>query len=165
MKAVVVYESFWGTTAAVARAIAEGLGGGTPALTTDEAVGEVVAAADMIVVGAPIHAFSLPTEQGRQNLAAQAAKAPAPPDLGHPSLRSWLASLPPLRARVAAFDTGYRWSPGSASGFILRGLKQRGLTPVGKGKRFLVAGSYGPPKEGELEKARRWGEELARMLP
>jgi len=165
VKAVVVYESFWGTTAAVARAIADGIGEGTPVLTTDEAVGEVLAAADLLVVGAPIHAFSLPGEQGRQNLAAQASKAPAPPDLAHPSLRSWLAALPPLHARAAAFDTGFRWSPGSATGFILRVLKQQGLTPVGKGRRFLVTGSYGPARAGELEKARRWGEELAGMLP
>ena len=39
MKAVVVYESHWGNTAAVARAVAEGLGHGARALTTDEATG------------------------------------------------------------------------------------------------------------------------------
>ena len=31
MKAVVVYESLWGNTAAIARAIAEGIGEGTQA--------------------------------------------------------------------------------------------------------------------------------------
>lgn len=37
MNAVVVYESHWGNTAAVARAVAEGLGPEARALTTDEA--------------------------------------------------------------------------------------------------------------------------------
>ncbi len=37
MKAIVVYESHWGSTAAVARAIAEGMGPDVPALDTDEA--------------------------------------------------------------------------------------------------------------------------------
>jgi flavodoxin len=36
MKAIVVYESLWGSTAAVARAIADGLGSGARALSTAE---------------------------------------------------------------------------------------------------------------------------------
>ncbi|MGE5590528.1 MAG: hypothetical protein ACM3ZA_07915 [Bacillota bacterium] len=39
MKAVVVYESHWGNTAAVARAIAAGMGPGAQALSTAEASG------------------------------------------------------------------------------------------------------------------------------
>ena len=37
IKAVVVYESYWGNTAAVARAIAAGIGPGVPALPTSAA--------------------------------------------------------------------------------------------------------------------------------
>ena len=47
MKAIVVYESHWGNTAAIARAIAEGLGPEARALTTAEATGEAVAGADL----------------------------------------------------------------------------------------------------------------------
>ena len=46
MKAVVVYESLWGNTAAVARAIAEGIGPQAQALCTDEASADVVAPAE-----------------------------------------------------------------------------------------------------------------------
>ena len=35
MHAVVVYESFWGNTAAIARAIADGIGPEASAMTTD----------------------------------------------------------------------------------------------------------------------------------
>src|SRR5687767_10806034 len=95
MKAVVVYESLWGNTAAVARAIAEGIGPAAVALTADAATEEAIAGAELIVAGAPVHAFSLPRESSRAQLAAKPdADAPAPPDLSHPSLRSWLEALP-----------------------------------------------------------------------
>ena len=51
MNAVVVYESLWGDTAAVAAAVAEGLGGGARAMSTAQATSEVVGAADLIVAG------------------------------------------------------------------------------------------------------------------
>ena len=62
MKAVVVYESHWGNTAEIARAIASGIGPDTPALATDEARGAVLADADLIVAGAPVIGFRLATE-------------------------------------------------------------------------------------------------------
>jgi len=62
MKAIVVYESHWGNTAAIARAIAEGIGPEARALSTAAAIGEVIAGADLIVAGAPQMGFSLPTE-------------------------------------------------------------------------------------------------------
>src|SRR5665647_2453992 len=48
------YESLWGNTAAVARAIAEGLGPEARALTTAEATTDVVAGADVIVASAVV---------------------------------------------------------------------------------------------------------------
>lgn len=92
MKAVVVYESLWGNTAAIARAIAEGIGPDAQALTTDAARAEAIADADLIVAGAPVLGFSLPTDQMRDSVARSEAGAPSPPDLSHPSLRSWLDS-------------------------------------------------------------------------
>ncbi|MFH1736305.1 MAG: flavodoxin domain-containing protein [Actinomycetota bacterium] len=62
MKAVVVYESRWGNTAAVAKVIAEGIGPEARAMTTDEATSEAIADVDLIVAGAPILGFALPTE-------------------------------------------------------------------------------------------------------
>ena len=45
MKAVVVYESLWGNTAAIARAIAAGLGPEAKALSTAEATPDILAGA------------------------------------------------------------------------------------------------------------------------
>jgi hypothetical protein len=161
MKAVVVYESLWGNTAQVAKAIAEGLGPEVPALTTDEASGEALEGVDLIVAGAPIHGFRLPNESSR-NQTRSNTRAPRPPDLSHPSLRSWLDALPEGNGRSAAFETGFRASPGGKSA-ILRKLEHAGFKRLKKGERFLVAGAYGPLRDGELERARQWGAELARL--
>ena len=160
MGAVVVYESFWGNTAAIARAIAEGIGSGTPALTTDEATAEVLAGADLLVVGAPIIAFSLASNTSRANIATD-AKAPQPADVSHTLMRVWLEGLPKGSGRFATFETGYKWSPG-ATKRIARGLKAAGYTEAAEPERFLVAGGYGPMQEGELERAREWGVTLAK---
>ncbi len=54
MKAVVVFESHWGNTAAVARAIAEGIGPEARALSTADATGAALAGVDLIVAGATL---------------------------------------------------------------------------------------------------------------
>jgi len=161
MKAVVVYESRWGNTAAVARAIAGGLGAEACALSTAEATGEAIAGADLIVAGAPLLGFSLPTESMLKGLASNAARDPTPPDLSHPSMRSWIDTLPAGSGRAASFETRIWWSPGSAAKAILGKLEAAGYQPIAKAQRFVVQGKYGPLRPGELEKARAWGAELA----
>ena len=160
MHALVVYESFFGNTAAIARAIAEGIGPGASAVTTDDATPAVVSDADLIVVGAPVLAFRLPTDQVRAGLLRE-TKAPTPPDTSHRSMRSWLESVPAGDARMAAFETRFRFSPGGSIGTITHELEQAGYRPIAKAKKFLVTGTYGPLKAGEIERARAWGTELA----
>ncbi len=161
MHAVVVYESHWGNTEAVARAIADGLGPDACALTTDEASGPAIDGARLIVAGAPVVAFGLPGERAMAGLKKAAKSAPAAPDLSHPSLRAWLAGLPFGRGVAAAFETRLHWSPGGSTGTIERGLEAAGYQRLAKGRRFFVTGQYGPLREGELERAREWGRELA----
>ncbi len=162
MKAIVVYESLWGNTAAIARAIAEGLGSGAQALSTAEATNAIAAGADLIVAGAPLFAFQLPTDKIRETIRGKAATFPAPPDLSHPPLRAWLQTVPPGTGRAAAFETRIWWSPGGATGSILKALKKAGYESLTRGKRFRVAGLTGPLKPGEFERARAWGAGLAR---
>ena len=164
MNAVVVYESHWGNTAAVARAIAEGLGPDVRALTTDEATGAAISDADLIVAGAPVIAFRLASDKMRAGLANDSSKAPSPPDLSHPSMRSWLKDLPWSHGRSAAFETRVWWSPRGATGDIERGLQGAGYPALAKAGRFVVTGTYGPLKDGELERARQWGAELAATM-
>jgi flavodoxin len=73
MKIVVVYESVYGNTAAVAQAVAEGL----RALGEVDvrAVGDESVEADLIVVGAPTHAHGLPSSMTRKAIEAAAEEA------------------------------------------------------------------------------------------
>jgi flavodoxin len=164
MKVVVVYESVWGNTAAIARAIAEGIGPEAPALSTAEASATVLTDTDLIVAGAPVHGFRLPTDGTRESIRKNPGKTSAPPDLSHPSLRSWLDALPKGHGRFAAFETRIWWSPRGATGTIARKLRRAGYDQVGKPHRFVVKGKDGPLRDGELERAREWGAELAKAM-
>ena len=163
MNAVVVYESHWGNTAAIAQAIADGIGPGTRALNTDEATPEVVAGADLIVAGSPVIAFALPRE-GTLHQIARDEKAPTAPDVDHPLLRTWLDNLPSGFGFGAAFETRIWWSLRGATGTIESKLKEAGYQRLLPGERFIVSGGYGPLREGELERARRWGSALAEAM-
>ena len=158
MKAVAVYESLWGNTEAVARAIAEGIGPDARALSTVEATPDRVADADLVVAGAPIQGFSLPGERMRAGIRPDTNPAP---DLSAPTLRSWLERLPAGHGRSASFETKIRWSPGSATRVIDRELTKVGYPPLARAEHFVVDGKFGPLRDGELDRARRWGAELA----
>ena len=159
MEAIVVYESVWGNTAAVARAVAEGIGGGTRAFAADEVPPELLAKADLIVAGSPVFAFSLPTEKMRETILRGETDGP-PPDLSHPSLRSWLDQLPAGRGLAAAFETRIWWSPRGATGTIEKKLASAGYRRLLKGEKYIVTDKAGPLREGELERARTWGQAL-----
>jgi flavodoxin len=163
MRAIVVYESHWGNTATVARAIADGIGPEVSVLDTDAAAGPALAGVDLIVAGAPVIAFGLPREGMRKQLAAD-VKAPTPADLSHPLLREWLEALPVGRGWGAAFETRIWWSLRGATGTIESKLRQSGYARLAKGERFIVAGAYGPLRDGEIERARAWGATLAQLV-
>ncbi len=164
MHAVVVYESLWGNTAEVARAIAEGLGPGARALRTDEAGAEALEAVDLIVAGAPVFGFKLSSDKMREAIRANPGKAPAPPDLSSPALRTWLDVLPAGHGRSAAFDTQVRGPFGSGAPEIAKALEAAGYASLVEPAGFVVKGRYGPLRKGELDRARAWGAELARAM-
>ena len=81
--------------------------------------------------------------------------------------RDWLRDLPQRPRQAAAFDTRVHGSPlltGSASHGIGRRLQRHGYNVVGT-ESFVVTGTEGPLAEGELDRARAWGAELAQALP
>ena len=162
MKAVVVYESLWGNTAAIAKAIAEGVGPDARALSTDEATTDALAGADLVVAGAPLLGFNLPTEDMRKSIADNPTMPDA--DVAHPSMRSCLEGLPKGSGRGAGFETRIWWSPGSAAKKIAAGLEGAGYSAAAKPEKFLVTGRYGPLKDGEVERARQWGARLAQDI-
>ena len=162
MKVLVVFESLWGNTEAVARAIAAGIGPEAKVLTTSEATPEVVAEASLLVAGCPVLAFGVPTQRRLDGVRSEVGRAPSDPDLTQLSMQQWLDGLAPGTGRCAAFDTRVRGPFGSASPKVLEAMERRGYRSVAKPQAFQVRGKYGPLREGELDRARRWGEELGR---
>jgi hypothetical protein len=170
MKALVVYESLFGNTSTIARAIAEGLG--TRALSTAEATAAEIADVDLIVAGAPIHILGLPSAKTREDVRTGGyGQPPSVPDLSHPPMREWLAALPKRRCRSAAFETGVdAWYGHGAATKIARGFERVGYAAVVRPQRFNVTGrplqptAFGVLCEGEIERARQWGVILAKLL-
>ena len=99
-----------------------------------------------------------------ESVARSERDAPTPPDLSHPSMRSWLDSLPRGTGRAAAFETRIWWSPRGATGDIESRLKKAGYRTIAKAEKFVVKDKYGPLREGEVQRARQWGKELTETV-
>lgn len=164
MRAVVVFESLWGNTEQLAREIAAGIGGErTDVVDAAWAPSALDSDVDLLVVGGPTHAFSMSTGSTRESAKQQGAEhVPAR------GIREWIeAHTSPGRAvPVATFDTRVVSPrlPGSAAKKAMKRLVGLGFRPVAKPETFGVHGYAGPVADGELERARRWGAELARLL-
>jgi hypothetical protein len=162
MNALVVYESLWGNTSAIAHAIAEGIGPDARVVSTAEAGPALERGVDLVVAGAPLLGFSLPTEGMRKTIAGDVKHRDHPPNLGHPSMRSVLEGLPKGSGLCAGFETRIWWSPGSSAKKITSLLEAAGYRRASAPEKFLVTGTYGPLKDGELERAKAWGATLAK---
>jgi hypothetical protein len=163
----IVFESMFGNTERVARAIAAGLG---EELTVDvlRACPAVRLAADveLLVVGAPTHAFSLSRRGTRASTGPQGVIAEI---AGGPGLREWIDGLrfPSAAApAVAAFDTRIRRRgvPGSAAMVAERKFRRIGLPILAPATSFWVDGTTGPVVPSEEERARQWGVHLGALL-
>ena len=94
MRALLVYESMFGSTSEVARAVAAGLADEGVEVEVDEvrsAPAGADAEFDLLVVGAPTHAFSLSRPATRKDAVRQGADA----DVAETGLREWIAALGP----------------------------------------------------------------------
>lgn len=175
MKVAVVYESLFGNTRLVAEAIAEGIRTADPAADvrvtrTDATKLSDVEDACLLVVGGPTHMMRMSSPRSRQQGLRAARKAKdqysREPEPGTgPGLREWLRALPPARlgAVAAAFDTRLESRlAGGAARSVSRQLRRRGFGLAGKREGFIVTGTQGPLRQGELDRAREWGAALTR---
>jgi flavodoxin I len=144
MMAIVIYDSVYGNTEKIARAIAEGISVDTRAVRPDELSPDDMKSIDLIIVGAP-------TQGGR----------PTPP------IREFLKKIPASVVKgnnVAAFDTriSAKWVGifGYAAGKIAKSLKKMGGNLLANPEAFFVTGTEGPLKEGEVERAGAWVKQL-----
>jgi hypothetical protein len=168
MRALVVYESMYGNTRMIADNIADGLRADyeVTVVPVGKATPELVAAADLVVAGAPTHLRGLSTPKSRQMAAQAAAKAGSglrlDPDAGGPGMQDWLQGIGHRDGLAAAFDTrvnGLALLTGRASRRIAKLLKRHGYRLVAAPQGFLVC-SHGTLLDGEASWARRWGMTL-----
>jgi hypothetical protein len=171
MKSVIVYESMFGNTEHIARRVADGLAQ-PGSLTVRKDVREVgpndLAGSDLVVIGAPTHAFSLSRPSTRDSAVQQGAD-PSRATLG---VREWLDTLNTTfpvaaeRPRVAIFDTRVekaRRLPGSAAKRGARVLRAHGFKILDRPTSFYVGDVKGPVSVGEFDRAREWGARLLQL--
>lgn len=168
MSALVVYESLWGNTAAIAHAIAEGIGPDTRVAHTGEVDPADAADVALLVVGAPVHAFNLPTVATKASVATRhVAPGDLAPELDQPPVRDWLAQVPSGTGIAAAFDTRVRGPLGKGGASrIEKLLEEKGFRVLHDAQGFLITNEKNPKqpasmlREGELARARAWGATL-----
>ena len=173
MRAVVIYESIYGNTHRIADEIAAGL---QPAMEVEVvpaamATPSFLDGADLLVVGGPTHAHSLPRQSTREE-GVRKGRLPdsgleIDPDAEDPGLREWFETLSEFDGRrAAAFDTRMDMNPaltGRASKGIAKRLRRHGFDLVAEPESFLVDhGSH--LVAGEAERARAWAETLRNVI-
>lgn len=167
MKSLVVYESVFGNTAEIARAIGEGLvwHGEVTVADVRGARPEYAERFDLLVVGAPARAFA--PEPGDDH--PHAVHRHPPHAAGDVGLQDWLAMLPAdaHTEQVAAFDIRVRDSDrgaGSTASRATHVVRHLGYLPLGKPTSFYVEEPGGPLVPGERERAVIWGNQLGTLL-
>ena len=155
VKTLVIYDSVYGNTEKIARAIGGALGAPdeVKVLRVGEVQPEDLAGVDLLVVGSPTQKFRpLPAASALlKGLPAQGLKG----------------------VRVAAFDTRLEMDDsqpavlrffekifGYAAEPLADGLKKKGARLVVPPEGFIVKGVEGPLKDGELERAAEWGRKI-----
>lgn len=162
-RALVVFESMFGNTEEIARAVAAGVATHLRAEVVEVGTAPVEPGGDvaLLVLGGPTHAFGM-SRTGTRHDAVDRREGALPVSSGI-GVREWLDAArlrPGLRAAAFTTRTPQRWVPGSAARAIHRRLRRRGLDLVSGPRSFHVVGIEGPLAEGELDEARAWGERL-----
>jgi len=166
-KALVVYESMWGNTEQVAKAIAAGLQQSMQVQFLDVADAPPQPASDieLVVVGGPTHAFSMSRESTRES----ALERGAPRGHRETGVREWLDAQPAEHhaQRLATFDTRVdkvRHLPGSAAKSAAKAGHRHGFPRAVAVESFYVEDMEGPLVDGEEERATAWGRDLGTNL-
>jgi len=145
MKTFVVYDSVYGNTEIIARAIGDAIPGEVQVLRVGQVDVGQLESVDLLIIGSPTHGGG-PTE----------------------AVQSLVERIgPPVRegAQVATFDTRLKWRWIRLFGFaapkMAESLTEKGwrLTAAPEGF-FVGAAKKGPLKPGEAERATAWGKGL-----
>jgi len=154
MKTLVVYDSMYGNTEKIGRAIADAIAGDVKLLTAAQTNTVDLEGSDLLIAGSP-------TQGGRPS----------------PAMAEFLKAIPEktlANVGVAAFDTRFAKSDhgvglrvlmrvvGFAAGRIAEALVAKGGKLLAEPEGFIVLAKEGPLREGELERAASWAKEITR---
>ncbi|MFK0246018.1 flavodoxin family protein [Amycolatopsis azurea] len=168
MQVLVVFESMFGNTEIIARAIGKGLATSceVDVVNVDDAPAEWDGLG-ALVVGGPTHAHGM-TRAGTRKSARQQVEGGVRSATG---VQEWLSALPTASRQVpvAVFDTRLRkarWLTGSAAvGARKMLLKRHGVPLVPPESFFVDVGKNATILyDGEQERAEAWGSRLAARL-
>ena len=146
MKTLVVYDSVYGNTEIIARAIGDAIPGEVQVLRVGQADVGDLENVDLLILGAPTHG-AMPSE-AMQGLVEK---------IGPPAREG---------ARAATFDTRLTWKflerwEGFAAPKMADTLVEKGWRLAGEPGGFFVRGlKKGPLKHGEAERAAAWAKGL-----
>jgi flavodoxin I len=144
MKALIVYDSVYGNTEKIAKAMAEAIAplGEAKVLRVGEANPSELESFDLLIMGSPTHA-------GRPTSAVQ--------DFLNKVTQQSLRGI-----KAAAFDTRvtskFAKIFGNAAGRMGGHITKKGGVLIASPENFFVTGREGPLKEGELERAAAWAK-------
>ncbi|MGN6326030.1 flavodoxin family protein [Pseudolysinimonas sp.] len=171
-RALVAYESLFGSTRQVAEVIAAGMSQSVPTDCRDvrRLSPYELRGFSLLVIGAPTHARSLPTPASR----AEGAKWLENRMYGRtlegraltPGMREWLGATALTGLRLTTFTTRTdlpRLLSGSALPAMARLARRAGAWVDGRGFEAVVD-EKGQLVAGELDRAREWGLLLGRSL-
>ena len=169
MRALVVYESMYGNTAAIAAEIAAGLDDAGAEVTlrnVDDVTPAETSSSDVLVVGGPTHAHGMTRATTRRTALQDRGNGYDDPTTGH-GLRGWISTVGPADGRaMAAFDTRIDIPPilsGAASKGIEGELGTQGFRAAVPRESFFVT-KQNALVDGELERARAWGGPIAAAM-
>jgi flavodoxin len=145
MKTLVVYDSMYGFTEKIARAIGSGIADEVKVKRVSDTNLSEVEDSDLLIIGSP-------TQGGRMLK----------------PLQQWFDNLPETTIKgkkTAAFDTRIpaKWVKlfGYAAGKISESLKKKGANLIVEPEGFLVKAAKGPLVDGEEERAKVWGIKIS----
>ena len=155
MRALVVVESWFGNTAQIAEAIADGLRepvAEVEVTTAASAPHEPVA--DLIVVAAPTHNLGLPSPASREKAREGGGTGEAT------GVREWLDQASPSAAHLTTVDTSVAGAFSGSAAKAAQKLARRKGWHADRGPSFLVSGTKGPLAADALETATALGRSL-----
>src|SRR4030067_2694831 len=153
MRSLIIYDSLYGNTEKIAKAIGDGISGEVKVLPANGVDFAELKGLNLLIAGSPTHG-------GRPS----------------PAMQEFLNKIPAdglNGVKIAAFDTRFAYKDHGiglkilmtvlnfAAGRIVDALKKKGGNQIIEPDGFFVEGKEGPLKDSELERAKTWAKEIS----